>query len=86
MLLLLRNDRTASRMRSDEMRRQIEEMKEWGVISEASGEWAAPVILITKSLQGIFSFIAFVRISEGFIKWPKYQSTQCRLSKRIWTD
>lgn len=32
----------------DEMRRQIEEMKERGVISEASSEWAAPVILITK--------------------------------------
>jgi hypothetical protein len=32
----------------DEMRRQIEEMKERRVMSEASSEWAAPVILITK--------------------------------------
>jgi hypothetical protein len=32
----------------DEMKRQIEEMKERGVLSEAATEWAAPVILVHK--------------------------------------
>lgn len=35
-------------MLREEMKRQIEEMKDKGVISEASTEWSAPVILVSK--------------------------------------
>jgi hypothetical protein len=59
----------------DEMRRQLEEMKERGVITEASSEWAAPVILIAKkSLDGTpkYRFCADFRGLNAVTQVPVY--------------
>jgi hypothetical protein len=50
------------------MRRQIEELKERGVLSEASSEWVAPVILITKKSPGNFQLYRFCADLRGVNK------------------
>jgi hypothetical protein len=52
----------------EEMRRQIEEMKERGVLTEASSEWAAPVILITKKSPGNIQLHRFCADFRGLSK------------------
>jgi hypothetical protein len=51
-------------MLREEMKRQINEIKDKGVISEAATEWSAPVILLSKKATDETKRCRFVAVSR----------------------